>query len=126
MSERDTGRILKQGASWRIGWNPQADIYCGLVGGADWAFELTAEELQDFCRLLAQLRGAIADAAAELMDEERISCEAESDRLWMEVEGYPGAYSLRVQLYGGRRSEGYWEPEAARELAAAASTLGVF
>ena len=47
-------KVLKSGAGWRVGWN-LASAYQGLVGGDDWAFELTAAELADFCRLLGQL-----------------------------------------------------------------------
>jgi len=34
--------------------------------------------------------------ASELMEEEKISCSAESDLLWLQVEGYAHAYSLRL------------------------------
>jgi hypothetical protein len=119
-------RVLKKGRGWRIGWNPQADIYQGLVGGDDWAIELTKAELDDFCRLLERLVDAIACIDRELMDEEKIACEAESDLLWMEIEGYPHAYSLRLILNCGRCCEGNWSEGAVPELARAAQTLKVF
>jgi hypothetical protein len=72
------GKVLKAGAGWRIGWNPDSE-YQGLVGSEDWAFELTAAELADFCRLLGQLADNMRSIQAELMDEESIACEAESD-----------------------------------------------
>ncbi|MEQ8956605.1 MAG: DUF1818 family protein, partial [Coleofasciculus sp. C2-GNP5-27] len=78
-----TERIVKSGSGWRLGWNPQATYYQGLVGTDEWAIELTQAELDDFCRLLAQLAQAIEDIADELVDEEKITCEAESDLLWM-------------------------------------------
>ena len=74
-------RIVKSGAGWRLGWNPEELEFQGLVGGDDWSIELTAEELDDFCRLLDQLSKTISQMADELMDEERIACEAESDLL---------------------------------------------
>lgn len=119
-------RLLKQGAGWRIGWNPEAEIYKGLVGGNDWAIELTEAELNDFCRLLEQLIQTMQGMKEELMDEERIACEAESDRIWMEVEGYPHAYSLRLILNQGRGCEGNWSKEAVPELVQAAQMLKVF
>lgn len=119
-------RLLKMGNGWRIGWNPSAKIYKGLVGGKDWAIELTEDELNDFCCLLEQLAQMMTRMADELMDEEKIACEAESDRLWMEVEGYPHAYSLRLILNQGRCCEGYWSAEAVAELAQAARTLKGF
>ncbi|MBF2021459.1 MAG: DUF1818 family protein [Hydrococcus sp. C42_A2020_068] len=119
-------RLLRVGNGWRIGWNPNAEIYKGLVGGEDWAIELTEDELNDFCCLLEQLTQMMTRMADELMDEEKIACEAESDRLWMEVEGYPHAYSLRLILNQGRCCEGYWSAEAVAELVRAARTLKGF
>ena len=119
-------RLIKSGSGWRIGWNPQADKYQGLVGSDDWAIELTAAELNDFCRLLNQLVTTMTQMQTELMDEERIACEAESDLLWLEAEGYPHAYSLRLILNQGRRCEGNWAEGVANELAEAARRLTVF
>ena len=109
-------RILKKGKGWRVGWNPQAKTYPGLVGGDDWAIELTEAEFNDFSRLLEQLAQTMIAMNQELMDAERIACEAESELLWLEVEGYPTAYSLRLILNQGRRCEGNWPTEAVSEL----------
>jgi hypothetical protein len=119
-------KILKSGEGWRLGWNPQAEIHRGLVGSDDWAIELSESELDDFCRLLNQLATTMAQMAEELMEEERIACEAQSDLLWMEVEGYPEAYSLRFILNEGRRGEGFWPARVVPELIAAARVLKVF
>ena len=126
MKEEAKEHILKSGSGWRLGWHLEAQPYRGLVGGEDWAFELTEEEWRDFCRLLAQLAETMSQMAAELMEEERIACEVESDRLWMEAEGFPHAYELRLILNSGRRCEGNWSPDAVRELVAAVPMLTVF
>ena len=118
-------RIVKNGSGWRLGWQPDAIDYQGLVGTDDWAIELTIAELDDFCRLLAQLAETMRNIASELMAEEKIACEAESDLMWMEVEGYPSAYSLRLILNQGRRCQGYWLPEALPGLVQAAQSLKV-
>lgn len=119
-------RVLKKGEGWRIGWNPQAKEYKGLVGSDNWAIELTEAELNDFCRLLLQLSQTMQEMAKELMDEEKIACEAESDLIWMEVEGYPHAYSLRFILNQGRGCEGNWSANTLSKLISAVSTLKVF
>ena len=90
--------LLNMEKGWRIGWDPEAPNYKGLVGGEDWAFELTESELNDFCRLLVQLAQTMSEMASELMDEEKITCEAESDWLWMEGRGLSSAYTLRLIL----------------------------
>ncbi|MEA5603282.1 DUF1818 family protein [Nostoc sp. UHCC 0252] len=119
-------RVIKTGSGWRIGWNPDATEFQGLVGTDNWAIELTEAELNDFCRLLAQLADTMKQLATELMEEEKIACEAESDLLWMEVEGYPHDYSLRFILNTGRGVEGKWDASAVPDLLQAAGMLKVF
>jgi Domain of unknown function (DUF1818) len=109
-------KILKEGQGWRIGWNPMAATYRGMIGGEDWAIELTEEEWNDFIRLSAQLSATMTGMGEELMDEERLACEAESALIWLEVEGFPSAYSLRFLLYSGRQCEGGWPASAVPEL----------
>ena len=114
-------RVLKKGNGWRIGFNPAAPEFKGLVGTDDWAVELTESELNDFCRLLAQLADTMEQMKSELMDEEKIACEAESNLLWMQVEGFPHAYNL------GRCVEGQWNDCAAvRDLIQAAAMVEIF
>jgi hypothetical protein len=119
-------RLIKSGPGWRLGWNSEAAEYQGLVGGDDWAIELTEAELDDFCRLLGQLAQTMSQMASELMDEEKIACEAESDLLWLEVEGYPHAFTLRFILNTGRRGEGSWIAQSVPGLLQAAQSLKVF
>lgn len=118
-------RRIRSGVGWRLGWKLDAE-YCGLVGGENWAIELTQAEFDDFCRLALQLSETIQHLATELMDEEKIACELESDRLWLEAEGYADAYSLRFILLTGRQAEAGWQPEAVPELLQAIQLLGVF
>lgn len=121
-----TQRLIKQGLGWRIGWNSNTDIYQGLVGTDDWAIELTETEFKDFCRLFEQLALSMQQMSQELMDQERIACEAESQLMWLEVEGLPHAYSLRLLLSQGRRCEGYWPETVTKELLQAVQTILVF
>jgi hypothetical protein len=119
-------KVVRSGRGWRVGWNPHAIAYQGLVGSDDWAFELTATELEDFCRLLNQLADNMRLLQTELMDEERLACEAESGSLWMQVEGFPSSYSLRLILNNGRGCEGNWTAEIVPDLIAATQSLKFF
>jgi len=119
-------RFVKEGQGWRIGWNGAAPTYQGLLGGNGWALELTTTEFQDFCRLAQRLAQTMATMATELMDEERIACEAESEAVWVEVEGFPHTYSLRFILTTGRQCEGAWPATAVPELLAAIGGLTLF
>jgi hypothetical protein len=118
-------RQLKSGAGWRLGRDAEAQ-FPGLVGTDDWAIELTEAELQDFCQLALQLSQTMQQMQTELMDQERISCEAETALVWLEVEGFPAAYQLRLILLTGRRAEAAWSEAAVPELLAAVQTLTVF
>jgi len=116
-------RFIQEGPGWRLGWDPRRPIYPALLGGADWAMELTAEEFQDFRRLAEELVATLKAMADHLMAEEQLTCELESQQVWLEVEGYPHAYGLRFILQGGRRGEGGWPAPAANQVIAAISTL---
>lgn len=119
-------RVIKSGAGWRLGWDPQGAKFKGLVGGDEWAIELTEAELSDFCRLLGQLAQTMSLMADQLMDEEKLACEVESDLLWMQAEGYPTAYSVKLILNGGRRCEVFWAAAAVPGLLQGVRVLKVF
>ncbi|MDG2992328.1 DUF1818 family protein [Candidatus Synechococcus calcipolaris G9] len=112
-------QTLEHGPGWRVGWRSLDLTFQGLLGTDQWAAELTAAEFKDFCRLLQQLNQALQDSVTELMPEEKISIEAETSLIWMEVAGDPQAYSLSFMILTGRRIEGYWPPPLAPEFIAA-------
>jgi Domain of unknown function (DUF1818) len=122
------GKVLKSGTGWRLGWRDlsSGSHYPGLVGSDDWAIEITANEMADFCRLVQQLSRTMAQMTNELMADEKIDCEAESDLLWLQASGYPHSYSLRLLLNSGRKAEGNWATTAVSGLIAATATLGLF
>jgi hypothetical protein len=122
----DQQRYMKEGQGWRLGWDPAVPVYQGLLGGVSWALELTAPEFQDFCRLAQQLAQNMGTMAAELMDEERITCEAESDLIWLEADGFAHDFTLRFILTTGRQVEGQWNETAAAELISALAGLTLF
>jgi hypothetical protein len=119
-------RFIKQGPGWRIGWNEESAIYKGLVGSDDWAIELTETEFRDFCRLVLQLGETMEQMQAELMAEETITCEVQSDLIWLEVVGFPSAYSLRLLVEQGRRCEGNWQESAVKAMTAAIQVFNGF
>ncbi|RMF22583.1 MAG: DUF1818 family protein [Cyanobacteria bacterium J083] len=119
-------QIIKSGAGWRIGWKNAQIKYPALIGAEEWAIELTQAEFDDFCRLLQQLAATMKSISRELMPEERIACEIESELLWMEVEGYPHHYSLRLILKGDRACEGNWQAGVVPELIKISQTIRLF
>ena len=119
-------RLVKEGEGWRLGWDPAAPVFQGLVGGSDWAFELTAAEWADFCRLVQELATTMAEMEGLVMAEEQLTLEAASDRLGLEAEGFAHAYDLTLIVHQGRGAEGHWYPGAVAELVRAVQGLQVF
>ncbi len=119
-------RFTREGEGWRLGWDAAATCYKGLVAGPNWAVELTETEFHTLCRLITEIGQTLTAIAAELMEEERIACEAEAEDLWLEAEGLPGAYQLRFILATGRRCEGAWDVAATQELTQAVQHLTGF
>ena len=89
-------RTFCSGPGWRLGYSSTALLYPALIGTDDWAIELSYAELADFCRLLYQLADNMQQMKSELMSEEQIDCEVETELLWMQVSGLPSSYSLRL------------------------------
>ncbi|MEL6856107.1 MAG: DUF1818 family protein [Cyanobacteria bacterium J06607_13] len=114
-------RQMCAGDGWRLGWNPHADSFVGLVAGDGWAMELTAAEFKDFCRLVRSLHNTMTTMTEQLMDEESITCEQETKHLWIEAEGFPHCYSLRFILLTQRGCEGAWPASVVPALTSALS-----
>jgi hypothetical protein len=117
---------LRKGQDWRLGWRPEAEGFCGLVGGNTWAIELTCDEFTEFCHLFTQLIETMATMASELMDEEAIAIDLQTERIWMLAQGYPQDYAIRFVLLTGRRGEGEWSGGAIAELGEAIQRIHVF
>lgn len=120
------GKLLKSGTGWRLGWDADTPEFKALVGADDWAIELTEPEFDDFCRLAEQLSRTMGLMSAELMDEERIACELASELIWLEAEGFPEKYSLRLIVRSARQAEGFWSASAVPELLQTIPLLKVF
>ncbi|HSM84252.1 MAG TPA: DUF1818 family protein [Nodosilinea sp.] len=119
-------RFMQEGDGWRLGWDAAAPCYKGLLAGSTWAIELTEEEFLTFRRLVVEIQETMGAIAAELMEEERIACEAEANGLWLEAEGFPNAYRLRFILAEGRRCEAGWDTAASQQVTKAIHRLTVF
>jgi Domain of unknown function (DUF1818) len=107
---------LLSGKGWRIGWFPYTQPFSGLVGGDNWAFELTQVELEEFCTLALQLITSLEQAQSELSEQESLTCTAETENICLEVMGYPDDFRLSLQLHTGRRAEGAWDNDSLDEL----------
>lgn len=112
--------------SWRLVWDPSKAPFPLLIGGADWAVELTAAEASGLRAGLLCLLEQLEAIADQLMEEELISLELERGGWWLGLDGHPGQWGLRCILLpaaGLRGWEGAWAPGAGLGLARALEPL---
>lgn len=113
---------VQEGEGWRWLVDPARHPFVVLIGGQDWAVELTAEEARGLRQGLVQLAQEHRGLTDQLMPEEAISLELERGPLWMALEGDREVWQLRFVLTPAPQSravEGSWRPEASVALVAA-------
>lgn len=124
---------VQEGEGWRLEHDPDRQPFSVLIGGRDWAAELTAAELEALRLGVATLVGQQAAMVAELMAEEALTLEYEqalpsqASDLWLALEGDRQQWCLRFVLRaspGQRSLEGGWPASASAALAAALSQMG--
>ena len=111
-------KIIKSGVGWRVGWNHEDNPYQGLIGTDFWTVELTKLELHDFCYFLTELTKVLTEISTELMEEEKITIDMESERLWIQLHGYPHDYHVYFILQNERKFEGTLSSNIIPELLA--------
>ncbi|MBE9068459.1 DUF1818 family protein [Leptolyngbya cf. ectocarpi LEGE 11479] len=118
--------LLKEGSGWRLGWDQDRTPFQALVGGESWAIELTQEEFETLGHLAKQLAATMTAMASELMPDERITLEQETQQLWMEADGFHHSYSLRFIVLTGRGAEGTWPTAVVPDLLNGLDSISVF
>ena len=97
-----------------------------LIGGADWAVELSAAEAESLRAAVADLVEQHAALVDQLMAEESISLELERAPWWLAIEGDRAAWGLKLVLSpapGQRAFEGGWPAPASQAFSAALQQL---
>ena len=111
-----------EGEGWRLAWDPTRQPFSVLIGGVDWAAELTegeALQLRQAIRQLVDQLGALSD---QLMAEELVSLELEQQPWWVGLEGNRTTWVLRFVLTpdsSQRGIEGGWPAAASATCLAA-------
>lgn len=118
--------LLKEGSGWRLGWDQERTPFKALVGGESWAIELTQDEFEALGQLAQQLANTMAAMASELMPDERITLEQETQLLWIEADGFHHSYSLRFIVLTGRGGEGAWPAAVVPDLLNGLNSISVF
>ena len=110
--------------------DPQRQPFVVLIGGRDWAAEMTLSEARLLQNGVETLIAQLAALAPVLVPEETLELEHAAEGLWLQLSGLPGAWSLRFVLEpqplpagGWRGLEGGWDHPASAALAAALQGL---
>jgi hypothetical protein len=120
-----------EGEGWRLAFNPLKSPFPLLVGGRQWAAELTLAEAQVLQMAVAKLVQQHAGLVDQLMAEEALSLELETrlagdGQLWLSLEGDRSQWCLGFVLTpesGVRGLEGHWESGATAAFVAAFAAL---
>ena len=125
---------VSQGEGWRLVVDLARHPYIALIGGSDWAVELTRDELDILWRATGRLRLQHAALSDQLMAEESLELDLElqleaaepGGSFWMALEGDHQHWRLRFVLSpgaGARAVEGGWSVAASAPFAAALEGL---
>ena len=119
-------RIEREGAGWRLAWDDTRQPFSVLIGGADWAVELSSIEALALRSALADLQEQHAALVDQLMAEEAISLELDRPPWWLAIEGDRSSWALQVMLSpapGQRAFEGGWPAPASQAFSGALQQL---
>ena len=119
--------ISQEGPGWRLAWDPNRKSFPVLLGGDDWAFELSDEEWRSFVKLVLDLVQEHDQIKSQLMEQESISLELERDFWWACLAGDKDNWSLQVLLQeqqaNKRGVEAFWPASSTKDLLLSMRTI---
>ena len=116
--------IQREGPGWRLARDTSREPFSVLLGGSNWALELTECEWKDFSAVVFALADQHRNLLDQLMEEESIELQMERGAWWSCLDGDRRGWSLTVVLSGdGRGAELHWPQPAAESLVAAMRML---
>ncbi len=130
---------ISEGEGWRLQLDPKRHPYSALIGGQDWAIELSSHELVEVRRGVLMLLAQRSQLLGVLMPEEELDLELDlslpamgrdaslAGSVFVALSGNVEQWTLRFVLTpgdGSRAAEGAWSASASPPLAAALEGLG--
>ncbi len=107
--------IKKEGPGWRIIIDSSRDNFSTLIGGDSWAIELNKAEWETLVRVVINLSDQYQDIKAQLMNEEDITLEMESNPWFAILKGDQYGWNLKLILESSdsliRGAEVFWPSE---------------
>ena len=119
--------IQQEGSGWRLARDSSRKKFPYLIGGPNWAIELTEDEWYSLFSIINELISHHAQLINKLVPEEIICIEKEKTPWWACLEGDSTSWSLKVVLNGEvnglRGAEGFWPIPTAQAFAFAMRTI---
>ncbi len=104
--------IQHEGLGWRLASDSSRQPFSYLIGGENWAVELSEKEWNSLSLVICELTDQHKLLQSQLMPEESISVELERLPWWASIDGFKDKWSLKLILLGDgdsdRSMEMYW------------------
>ncbi len=112
--------IQHEGPGWRFEKDSSKSNFPVLIGGENWAVELSENEWLSLRKVVCNLIDQYAQIKKTLMKEEQIFLEMERSPWWGCIDGNRESWSLRLILSGAgckaRGIEVFWPVPAAQAI----------
>ena len=104
--------IQYEGPGWRLASDSSKTNYSYLIGGDNWAVEVSKEEWNILIPMVIELIDQHTKLKNQLMPEEKVSLEMEHYPWWALLDGDKNLWSLKLILNGNQQKtrsvELYW------------------
>ena len=119
--------IKQEGPGWRIIRDSSRNNFSTLIGGETWAIELNQSEWNSLVKVVIDLSDQYKDIKDQLMGDEDITLELESNPWLAILKGDQYGWSLKLILDSGdsliRGAEVFWPRNVTFQLANAMRTM---
>ena len=119
--------LKKEGPGWRIISDSSRENFSTLIGGESWAIELNQYEYEKLIKVVIDVSDQYNDIKDQLMGEEDITLELESDPWLAILKGDQYGWDLKLILRGdfslNRGAEIYWPRMVTKQVAKAMRTM---
>ncbi len=119
--------ISKEGPGWRLAKDLSKKNFSFLIGGSNWAVELSEKEWNSLLPIVADLVDQHKQLEDQLMPEESISLEMERGSWWACIDGNKDNWTLKLILMGNgidqRGLEMFWPVPIAQVVVSTLRTM---
>ena len=119
--------ILQEGSGWRLAVDASRKSFPVLLGGENWAIELTHHEWKALLPIIDELIGELKKLENQLMPEELICLEMEKKPWWVCLDGEWQSWNLQIVIDGDgqsiRGAEAFWPTPASQSIVCAMRTI---